>query len=171
MRESARKHKGMLSNLFAWGILLKSLRTDNPRRDVKVEGGERKLMVWSADLFHSMRDALGASDETEMMRCYMDLSPLLYQRSTDARIAERRHIGDQIIIVAPTKTCRSSGVEIEIPITPELRVVLDRVAQSRLTRRIDPAASGEVSSSRPLRPVCETLDACQARGLPRGSLR
>ena len=127
-KESARKHKGMLSKFFGRAILVKRLRTDNPCRDVKVVGGEKKLMAWSADVFHSIRDALGKPDEAEMMRCYMDLSFLLYQRSTDARILERRHIGDQIIIVAPTKTRKSTGVEIEIPITLELRTVLDRAA-------------------------------------------
>ncbi len=127
-KESARKHKGMLSKFFIWAILVKRLRTDNPCRDVKVEGGKKKLMVWSADVFYSIRDALGTSDEAEMMRCYLDLSFLLYQRSTDARILERRHIDDKNILVAPTKTRKSSGVEIEIPVTPELQAVLDRAA-------------------------------------------
>lgn len=127
-KESARKHKGMLSKFFGWAILVKRLRTDNPCRDVKVEGGKKKLMVWSADVFHSIRDALGKSDEAEMMRCYMDLSFLLYQRSTDARILERRHVDDKHVIVAPTKTRKSSGVEIEVPVTPELQAVLDRAA-------------------------------------------
>lgn len=127
-KESARKHKGMLSKFFGWAILVKRLRIDNPCRDVKVEGGKKKLMVWSADVFYSIRDALGTSDKAEMMRCYMDLSFLLYQRSTDARILERRHIDDKIILVAPTKTRKSSGVEIEIPVTPELQAVLDRAA-------------------------------------------
>ena len=63
-----------------------------------------------------------------MMRCYMDLSFLLYQRSTDARILERRHIDEKNILVALTKTRKSSGVEIEIPVTPELQSVLDRAA-------------------------------------------
>lgn len=103
-----------------------SFLTINPCRDVKVEGGKKKLMIWSADVFHSIRDALGTSDEAEMMRCYMDLSFLLYQRSTDARVLERRHIDDKHILVVPTKTRKSSGVEIEIPITPELQAVFDR---------------------------------------------
>jgi integrase len=127
-KESARKHKGMLSKFFRWAIVIKRLRTDNPCRDVKVEGGKKKLMVWSPDVFYSIRDALGISDEAEMMRCYLDLSFLLYQRSTDARILERRHIDDKHILVAPTKTRKSSGVEIEIPVTPELQDVLDRAA-------------------------------------------
>ncbi len=127
-RESARKHKGMLSKFFGWAILVKRLRTDNPCRDVKIASGEKKLMVWTADVFNSIRDGLGQSDQAEMMRCYLDLSFLLYQRSTDARILERRHVGDQLILIAPTKTRKSSGVEIEIPITPELRAVLDRAA-------------------------------------------
>lgn len=127
-KESARKHKGLLSKFFGWAILVKRLRTDNPCRDVRVEGGKKKLMVWSANVFHSIRDALGKSDEAEMMRCYMDLSFLLYQRSTDARILLRRHIDDKLILIAPTKTRKSSGVEIEIPVTPELQAVLDRAA-------------------------------------------
>ena len=127
-KESARKHKRMLSKFFTWAVVIKDARKDNPCREVKIEGGNKKLMVWSADVFHAIRDALGKSDEAEMMRCYMDLSFLLYQRSTDARILERRHVGDQLIVVAPTKTRKSTGVEIEIPITPELHAVLDRAA-------------------------------------------
>ena len=52
----------------------------------------------------------------------------VYQRSTDARILGRRHIDDKLILVAPTKTRRSSGVEIEVTVTPELQAVLDRAA-------------------------------------------
>ena len=128
-KESARKHKGILSKFFTWAILIKKLRSDNPCSAVKVAGGKKKLMVWSADVFHAIRDGLGKTDEAEMMRCYLDLSFLLYQRSTDARVLERRHIGDKLILVAPTKTRKSSGAEIEIPMTPELRAVIDRAAE------------------------------------------
>jgi hypothetical protein len=60
--QSARKHEGLLSKFFRWAILIKHLCTDNPCRYVTVEGSHKKLMVWSADVFHSVRDALGSSD-------------------------------------------------------------------------------------------------------------
>lgn len=73
-KESARKHKGLLSRFSRWAIVVKRLRIDNPCRDVTVEGGIKNLMVWSADVFHSIWNAFGKSDQAEMMRCYMDLS-------------------------------------------------------------------------------------------------
>ena len=74
-KESARKHKGILSKFFNWAILIEKLPLpSNPCRDVRVEGGAKKQMVWTNEVYHKIRNALGTDlrpDEGEMMRCYI----------------------------------------------------------------------------------------------------
>ncbi len=127
-RASARGHKAILSTFFKWCVLRRNLRTDNPCREVTVRRGPRRPMVWTPTVFHRIRDALGTTDEAEMMRCYIDLSFLIYQRTTDVRMLERKNVEATSLVVRPTKTRRSSGVEIEIRVTPAIRAVLDRAA-------------------------------------------
>lgn len=127
-RSSARGHKAILSTFFKWCILRRNLRADNPCREVTVRRGARRPMVWTPQVFHAIRDAFGTGDEAEMARCYIDLSFLIYQRATDVRLLERKRTEADAIVVRPTKTRRSSGIEIEIPMTPAIRAVLDRAA-------------------------------------------
>lgn len=125
---SARAHKALLSKFLTWCVLVKRLRTDNPASLVRIERGERKPIVWTPQVYHQVRDALGATDEADMIRCYMDLSYLLAQRGTDVRLLARRQIQGNVIVSRPAKTRKSTGIEVEIPITAAIRATLDRAA-------------------------------------------
>jgi integrase len=63
-----------------------------------------------------------------MHQCYHDLSFLLYQRTTDVRLLKRAQINNGVIHFTTSKTERSSGAEVDIPITPEIQAVIDRAA-------------------------------------------
>jgi integrase len=64
-----------------------------------------------------------------MHQCYHDLSYLLYQRTTDVRQLRKQQIREGVIHFAPSKTLRSSGKEVAIPITPAIQAVLERAAE------------------------------------------
>jgi len=133
-RSAARHYKALLSTFFRWAIG-KRLRQDNPCRDVWLERPARKPLAWTPETFNKIRDALLTHDRYGnplssgvMMQCYLDLSYLIYQRATDVRLLERAQVRDRTIYFRPTKTRSSSGVELEVEITPEIRAVLDRAA-------------------------------------------
>jgi integrase len=74
-------------------------------------------------LFWEVRDRL-----EPMHQCYHDLCFLLYQRTTDVRLLRKAQITDGVIHFAPSKTLKSSGKEVDIPVTAAIQAVLDRAA-------------------------------------------
>jgi integrase len=60
---------------------------------------------------------------------------LLYTgaRVSDVRLFGRQHISEGWLLFRPSKTSRSSGVEVEIPILPALQAVLDQSKADNLT--------------------------------------
>lgn len=120
---AARHYKARISGFFRWCIAVKGLVEVNPCREVWVEKPLVKKTRWNDGLFWAMRDKL-----SPMHQCYHDLSFLLYQRTTDVRRLRRAQDLGNVIHFEPSKTVRSSGAEVDIPVTPEIREVLDRAA-------------------------------------------
>jgi integrase len=77
-----------------------------------------------------------------MVQCYLDLSFLLYQRTTEIRRLRYSQIleRERLIHFEPTKTAKSSGAEIDIPITAALEAVLSR---ARSLAKIKPGPGGD----------------------------
>lgn len=130
----ARHYKGLLSTFFRWAIG-KRMRKENPCRDVWLAKPRKKAMVWTPEIYNAVRKAMLKEDKAGiakspgvMMQCYMDLCYLVYQRTTEIRVLERSAIRGDVLYFRATKTRDSSGVEVEIFITPEIRAVLDRAA-------------------------------------------
>jgi len=69
-----------------------------------------------------------------MVQCYMDLLYLLYQRGTEVRLLRWDQVTDEGIKFKPTKTERSSGMTVFVPMTAAIREVLDRVKSIRKMR-------------------------------------
>lgn len=122
---AARHYKSCISRFFRWCVEEKGLRADNPCREVKLRKPKAKRTPWTDALFWAAREHLPA-----MQQCYHDLSYLIYQRTTDVRVLKRTQIreADGVIHFEPTKTLRSSGAAVDIPITPAIKAVLDRAA-------------------------------------------
>ncbi len=150
--------KSRLSTFFRW-CMEEGLRNDNPCRDLWIKGGARHKSKWTRESFHAIRDALLPTlDESKwrradgrlrddvraglMVQCYLDLSFLLYQRTTDIRRLRYSQIleAERLIHFEPTKTARSSGAEIYIPITAALEAVLGR---ARSLAKIKPGPGGD----------------------------
>ncbi len=132
-RRMAQVYKSRLSDFFAW-CCRKGLRDDNPCENVTVElPPVRDVYMTDAD-FHTIRDALvvtktGRAIPTGVMvQCYIDLCYLLYQRTTEIRLLKWTQIdfAAGVIKFKATKTEKSSGAEVGIPITPAIAEVLER---------------------------------------------
>lgn len=120
---AARAFKSRISRFFRWCVEEEGLRAENPCREVWLPKPVKRKTKWTDELFWSMRGHM-----SEMYQCYHDLSVLMYQRTTDVRYLRRAQDLGAVIHFEPTKTEDSSGAQVDIPVTPAMRAVLDRAA-------------------------------------------
>lgn len=107
-------YKYRMSAFFSWCVV-QELCDTNPLREVKVSGPPKYKTPWTDDLFIAAREKL-----EPMMQVYHDLSFLLFQRPTEIRLLMQSQRVDNVIRFAPTKTERTSGATVDIPVTPEI---------------------------------------------------
>jgi len=169
-RPAMKRHaKARLSTFFRWCVR-KGLRDDNPCAAVWVKNPPKHKSKWTDETFHKIRDALlPTQDQSKwyrangelradvrsglVLQCYLDLSFLLYQRATDVRLLRQSQIKEHagLIHFEPSKTAKTSGKDVDIPITREVAAVL---ARARKLAKIDPTLGGDAyiiqtSSGRP----------------------
>jgi integrase len=132
---AAHHYKSRIQTFFRWCVTHAGLREDNPCREVETPKVRPRKTPWTDDLFHAVRDLLNP-----MQQCYHDLSFLLYQRTTDVRMLRWSQVQGGVIHFAPTKTLKSSGKEVDIPITPAIQAVLDR---AKSLAKIQPMRGGD----------------------------
>ena len=135
---AASAYKARISTFFQWVVNYSSLRKDNPCREIRLKKPRSKPMLWTRKLFWAVREKLDP-----MHQCYHDLSFLMYQRTTDIRNLMLSQIGETEIVFTPSKTHKSSGASVRVPITPEIKEVLERAegitkAQAKKSNRIVP---------------------------------
>ncbi|MDQ8022219.1 MAG: tyrosine-type recombinase/integrase [Moraxellaceae bacterium] len=130
-RRSAQSYLTYLNQFFVWCVR-KGLMLANPARDIKVQKAETKKILMTAEQYLAIQvgartDLQGRPTRSgEMLCCYMDLLYLLYQRGTDVRLLKWNEVNGHTLPVKPTKTERSSGIMVALPITDEIRGVLAR---------------------------------------------
>lgn len=135
-RRSAQTYLGRLSDFFRWSIR-RGFRTDNPCSNIRAEKPEPRRRYLTDIEWSAVRDALLLGEDGKktlsgpMVQVYIDLCYLLYQRTTEIRLLKWTQIDYESAVIrfTPTKTERSSGVSVEIPITPPVREALDRARQ------------------------------------------
>jgi integrase len=138
-RRSAQSYKGHLSKFYAWATR-RGLLNANPAREVTVDKPLSRDVYMTHEQYNSIRDKLliGKDDRPTrsgpMVQCYMDLLYLLYQRGTDVRLLRWDQVTPEGILFKPTKTERSSGIKVMIPMSEPLRAVLDRAKSLRKMR-------------------------------------
>ena len=119
---TARKHyKARLSTFFRWAVTEQGMRDTNPCAELRLKGPVRRKSAWNDELFWAVRDKLD-----DIMQCYHDLSILLYQRTTEIRLLMQSQRHGDVIRFVPTKTEHSSGLSIDVPVTPEIDAVWKR---------------------------------------------
>ena len=142
-RRAAQAYRGHLSKFFTWAAG-EGYRESNPATAevVKVKIPPKRDVSITAKQFHDVREAVAIDKKGkpiqsgQMVQCYLDLTYLLYQRTTDVRLLRWNEVDEtnNRIFVEPTKTKGSSGVAIYIQISPAIRAVLARVkAVSRMS--------------------------------------
>lgn len=135
-RRMAQIYLSRLSEFFRWAIR-RGLRHDNPCQNIRVEKPPKRSRYLTDAEWHAARDALllGADNKPtasgSMAQCYVDLCFLLYQRTTEIRLLKWSQIDMQagMIFFTPTKTERSSGASVAVPISPAVKAVLERSRQ------------------------------------------
>lgn len=138
-RRSAQSYRGHLSKFFAW-CCRKGLRDTNPAREVTVATPPKRDVYITDEQYKAIRNQLLIGKDEKptrtgpMVQCYMDLLYLFYQRGTDVRLLRWDQVTDQGILFKPTKTERSSGVKVLVPIGPDAKVVLERAKAIRKMR-------------------------------------
>lgn len=130
----AQVYLSRLSDFFRWCVR-RGLRADNPCLNVRVEKPAKRRRYITDDEWHRVRDALMVGVDGKktqsgpMAQCYIDLCYLLYQRTTEVRLLKWTQVDFNagMIYFTPTKTERSSGLSVGVPISPEVQAVLERV--------------------------------------------
>lgn len=123
--------RGDLNNFFKRAVRL-GLRNENPVLNLSVEKPQKRTVLITDEQFHAVRDALltGKDDRATpsgpMVQCYIDLCYMIFQRTTEIRLLRKDAIKDGMIHFKPTKTERSTGASVSVPITPEIQEVLNR---------------------------------------------
>lgn len=140
-QRSAQVYKARLSDFFAWASR-KGLRNDNPAREVKVEKTDGRTRYITHEEFHKIRDALLVGDDGRptpsgrMVQAYVDLCYLFYQRTTEIRLLKWSDVTGDSMLFQPTKTEKSSGAKVAVPITPAARAALEQAKAAGKIRSV-----------------------------------
>jgi integrase len=145
-------YRGRLSTFFAWCVV-DGLCDVNPCREIRLKGPPKRDVQMTPAVFWAIHDAF-SGPWAEMHRCAIELYYLVYQRGTDVRLLQWTQIGEASIRFRPTKTSRSSGVQVDVPLTPEIRAVIERargLGKLKSPRYVLHTAQGAPFSARRLR--------------------
>lgn len=140
-RRSAQSYKGHLSKFFEW-CCRRGILATNPAREVSVAPPKKRDVYITNEQYALIYNALLVGNDEKptrtgpMVQCYMDLLYLLYQRGTEIRLLRWDQISEDEILFKPTKTERTSGAKVRIPITKDIRTVLHRAKSIRKMRSI-----------------------------------
>jgi integrase len=133
-RRSAQTYRTYLERFFTWSCG-QGYRDGNPATSdvVVIIKPEKHFVTITGEQFWAVREAMitavRGKRSGDMMQCYFDLTYLLGQRGGDVRILHRRDIDEAkgLIRVKPGKTERTSGLDVDLPITEEIQSVLNRL--------------------------------------------
>jgi integrase len=135
--------RSFLSGFFQWCVE-KGKRDTNPCKEVKLKKPKPSKTYITDEHFAAIRTAMLTATYTKkdgkvitqkvptgpMMQCFIDLCYLTLQRSTEIRLLKWSDVDRAagVIHFLPTKTEDSSGIAVDITITPEIVAVLERIA-------------------------------------------
>ncbi|POB00128.1 hypothetical protein C2134_02755 [Chromobacterium sinusclupearum] len=134
-RRMAEVYHSRLSDFFRWACR-KGYRNDNPVREVSIEKVKRRMRYITDEEYHAIRDGLlfgkdgRINSSGQIVQCYVDLCYLLYQRTTEIRLLKWRDISEHGILFMPTKTEKSSGARVFVPMTPQVWQVLQNAKRA-----------------------------------------
>jgi integrase len=135
-RRSAQTYRSHLSKFFKW-CGKKGLRDTNPATAdiLELEPPEKRNVYVTDEQYHKVRRALLTGKDGKptrsgpMIQCYLDLTYLLFQRTTDVRLLRRDQIDEEkgLMYFKPTKTEKTSGATVNVQMGPAILHVLSRL--------------------------------------------
>ncbi|MBY0445637.1 MAG: tyrosine-type recombinase/integrase, partial [Burkholderiales bacterium] len=140
-KRTAQVYQSRLSDFFKWACR-KGYRAENPCREISVVKPKKRSRYITDDEFNQVKEALlmglnGLPTRSgKMVSCYVDLCYLLYQRTTEIRLLRWNQISPNGILFTPTKTEKSSGAKVLVPMSPAIQDALDRALQAYPERDI-----------------------------------
>lgn len=132
-RRAAQSYRGHLSKFFEWCCHKRGLIDVNPARQISLEAPPKRDVYITDDQYRAIHAALLYGNDGKptrtggMVQCYMDLLYLLYQRGTDVRLLRWDQVTGDSILFKPTKTERSSGAKVRVPISPDAAAIFARL--------------------------------------------
>jgi len=146
---TARKYSALLGKLFRYAIGVLGLRQDNPMDQIDLEEFEveRRTVLATHDQVAAIRAAgfTGVDGKPTqsgpMFACIVDMTYLLWARAIDIRTLKESQIedlpgGGGLISLKPSKTKKSSGLQLDITITAEIREVIERARALKRARQL-----------------------------------
>ncbi|WP_288379792.1 tyrosine-type recombinase/integrase [uncultured Massilia sp.] len=157
---TARKYAALASKLFRYAVSGLGQRQDNPIDQLDLSEFEvsRREVLATHDQIAAIRAAGFIGDDGKrtqsgpMFACIIDMTYLMWARAVDIRMLEEAQIEDHeggggFIRLKPSKTKKSSGLVVDIVITPDIREVIERAraikrANSMISRYLFPTRKG-----------------------------
>lgn len=140
----AQVYQSRLSDFFKWACR-KGYRAENPCREISVAKPKKRSRYITDNEFNQVKEALLTGQDGlptrsgKMVSCYVDLCYLLYQRTTEIRLLRWDQITPAGILFTPTKTEKSSGAKVLVPMSQAVQDVLDRARKAYPEREIKSA--------------------------------
>lgn len=141
---TARKYGALMAKLFRYAISALGLRETNPMDQIDLD--EFKTSRRTVLATHQQVAAIRAAgfigidgritQSGPMFACLIDISYLCWQRAKEFRLLEETQIENGRIRFKPTKTERSSGLSVDIVITPAIQDVIDRARAIKKKYRV-----------------------------------
>lgn len=120
-------YHGHMNKFFGW-CCKKGVAKINPVLHISMESPKTRDVYFEDAAYKAISAAMLKSDDEhngKMAKGYMDLLYLFYQRGTDVRLIRKDQITDAGILFKPTKTERSSGAKVLVPVSSEANTVID----------------------------------------------
>jgi integrase len=131
---TARKYGALMARMFRYAISGLGLRETNPMDQIDLDEFKtsRRKVLATHDQVAMIRAAgfIGKdgrkTQSGPMFACLIDITYLCWQRAKEFRLLKETQIEDGWIRFKPTKTEKSSGLSVDILITPAIQDVIDR---------------------------------------------
>lgn len=138
-RPTARRaYKARLSGFFGWCVLTDRCST-NPCAEIRLSAPPARPAKFDAETFWALRAALPPQGQA-----FLDLLYLTRQRPTDIRLLRDSQIRDGHLHFRPSKTARSSGAAVAVPVTREVEAA---IKLARSVQRVRTLRDGYVIAS------------------------
>jgi integrase len=139
-RPTARRaYKARLSGFFAWCVLTDRCPT-NPCAEIRLAAPPARTARFDAAAFWALRAKLPPQGQA-----FLDLLYLTRQRPTDIRLLRDSQMKDGHMHFRPSKTARSSGASVSVPITAQIEAA---VKLARSVQKVRTLRDGYVIASR-----------------------